>query len=92
MDVGTLLVYGAQHTTTVAVKHIFGLGIADAVDHLACYALQVNVCRTRHLARQEHLSGGYHRLACHVGLRVEGQQLVKHSVTNLVGHLVGMSF
>ena len=92
VDVGTLLMYGAQHATAVAVKHVFGLGIADAVDHLACYALQVNVCLTRHLARQEHLSGGYHRLAGHMGLRVEGQQLVKHSVTNLVGHLVGMSF
>ena len=44
VDVVALLVDSAEDAARIAVKHILRLGVADAVDGVARYGLQVYVC------------------------------------------------
>ena len=81
-----------QDAARVAVKLILGLGVANTVDYFTCHALKVDIRFAGNLSREEYLSCGHHGLAGHVGLRIKGQQLVKNSITYLIGHLVGMTF
>ena len=90
--VAALLVDGCEHAARVAVELVFGLGVANAVDGLAGYRLQVDVLRGAHLAHNHHLAGCHHRLDGCVGVFVVGQKLVEQCVADLVGHLVGMAF
>ena len=91
VDVGALLVDGAQHTARVALEHVFAFGVTNLLDYLAGNELEVNVCLGFHFAGQYHLSRGYKRFARHLRLRVVGQQFVKYSVRNLIGHFVWVS-
>ena len=49
--VGTLFVNGTQHATTVSVKHILGLGVANTVDYFTCHALKVDIRFAGNLSR-----------------------------------------
>ena len=76
VDVVALLVDGAEDAARVAVEHVFRLGVADAVDGVARYGLQVNVCLRAHLAHYHHLTGGHETLYGAVCPRVVGEELV----------------
>ena len=92
VDVGTLLVYCREYTATIAFEHVFALGIADAVDDFACYALQVDVCLCCDFACQDDLSCSDECFACHFRVGVEGKEFVEYGIADLVGHLIGMAF
>ena len=92
VDVGTLLVYGAQHAARVAFEHVFALGVAHLLDDLAGNERHVHVGLGLHFAGQDDLPSGDERLAGHLRLGVVSQQFVEHGVRYLVGHFVGVSF
>ena len=78
--VAALLVDGCHYAARVAVKLVFGLGVAYAVDGVARHSLQVYVLGAVHLAHYHHLTGGDKGLAGHVGLGVVSQELVEYGV------------
>ena len=91
VDVGALLVYGVEHAAALGVEAIFGLGVADASDGASRHLLQVDVCFRFYFSCDDHLPGCHQRFASYFRAGVEGQQLVKHGVRYLIGHLVGVS-
>ena len=91
VDVGALLVYGAEYAARVAVKLVFGLGVAYAIYGVARHGLQVDVLAAAHFAHEHHLAGGAECLDGAARLVVVGEKLVEYGVGYLVGHLVGMS-
>ena len=76
VDVGALLVNGAEDAARVTVKLVLGLGVTYLLDSLAGYGLQVYISFRGHLAHDNHLSGGYEGLDGAVGMVVVGQKLV----------------
>lgn len=92
VDVGTLLMDGREDTTALCVKLILGLRIADMGDGAAGHRLQIDVSLGAHLAHDHHLTGSDKCLYCRVRILIIGQKLVKDGVTDLVGHLIGMTF
>ena len=92
VNVGALLMDGAQHAARVAFEHVFALGVAHLLDDLAGNERHVHVGLGLHFAGQDDLPGGDERLAGHLRLGVVSQQFVKHGVRYLVGHFVGVSF
>ena len=91
VDVATLLMNGIEHSTALSVELIGRLRVANAVDSVASYLLDINVCIALHLACHYHLARRNERLARHLRLRVVCQQIVQYCVANLVSDLVGMS-
>ena len=59
VDVGALLVDGAEDPAAVRLEHVLALGVADLADHLAGDLLHIEVGLALHLAGQHHLSGGH---------------------------------
>ena len=92
IDILTLLVYGTEDAARVTVKLILRLGVANALDGVTGYRLQVNIHIAAHLTHQHHLSRCDERFASHTGMGIVSQELVQYSVTYLVRHLVGMAF
>ena len=92
IDVGTLLVNGSEDAAGVAIKLVFRLGVANALDGVAGNGLQVDIGFGMHLAHDYYLSGGDECLDGAAGLVVVGEKLVEQRVGYLVGHLVGMAF
>ena len=91
IDVVALLMDGTEDAAGVAVKLVFGLGVADILDGIAGDGLQVDVHIAVHLTHDDHLSGGYKTLTSHPGTLVVGEELVEDGIADLVGHLVGMT-
>ena len=91
VDVVALLMDGTEDAAGVAVKLVFGLGVADILDGIAGDGLQVDVHIAVHLTHDDHLSGGYKTLTSHPGTLVVGEELVEDGIADLVGHLVGMT-
>ncbi len=77
VDVGALLMDGGEDAAAVAVELILRLGVADAVDGVACDGLQVDVHRRAHLTHDDHLSGGVEGLDGAVRIGVVSKKLVK---------------
>ena len=92
VDVLALLMHGIKYSAAVGVEAVLRLSIADAVDGFARHQWDVDIGVRTNFAGHNHLAGSHQRLACYVRLRVIGQQLVKHSIAYLVGHLVRMAF
>ncbi len=57
VDVGALLVDGAQHAARVALEHVLAFGIADFLDYFACDEGHVNVRFGFHFSSQHYLPG-----------------------------------
>ena len=76
IDVGTLLVDGAEDTARVAVELVFSLRIADALDGVAGDGLQVDIHLAAHLTHNHYLPCGDKRLDGAAGLVVVSQELV----------------
>ena len=91
VDVAALLVYGAEDAAALRLELIVGLGVADAGDGASHHVLQVDVGLRLHFAGHDHLSSGDEGFAGNLGVGVVGEELVEHSVGDLVGHLVGMA-
>ena len=76
IDVCTLFVNGREDSTRISFEHVLCLGVADAVDHFACNALEVYVGLCLDFASQDYLASGNKCLASNFCLRVECQYLV----------------
>ena len=63
VDVGALLVNGAQHAARVALEHVLALGITDFLDDLAGNELEVHIGFGFHFTCQYYLSGSHQRFA-----------------------------
>ena len=92
VDVGRLFVEGTQHTAAGSVKHVIGLGVADAADGVTDRGLDVHVGFRLHFAHHHHHAGGTETLAGHLRFRILHQELIQDGVRNLVCHFVGMPF
>ena len=92
VNVLALLVHGIEHTATFSIKTILRFRVTDTTDGLSRYQGNVNVSIGTHLTGHYHLASCHQRFASHMRLRVVSQQFVKHSITDLVSHLVGMTF
>ena len=91
VDVTALFVDGIQHTTTFAVKLVRRLRVTNPVDGFTCNLLKIHIDIALHLASQHHLTRRDQCLASHLRVGVVSQQIVQHSVADLVSHFVGMS-
>ncbi len=81
MDVLTLLVDLGKDPARVAVEHVVGLVVADAVDHVSHNFLNVNVgILGADLAADDHQAGRTESLACHLCLRILTEELVQDGV------------
>ena len=81
VDVLALLVDLGEDSAGVAVEHVVGLVVADAVDHSAHNLLDVNVrVLGTDLAADDHKSCRTECLACHLGLGILTEELVKDCV------------
>ena len=92
VDVVRLFVDHGDHPAGVAVETVFGFGVTDAVDHIAGYALQIDVRVGFDFTGHNDLTGSYQRLAGYFGLGIVRQEIVQQRVGDLVGDLVGMPF
>ncbi len=92
LDVGALLVDGAQDAARVAVEAERPAVIAYAVDEVADYNRNIDVSVGSHFAGHHHLAGGDHSFYGDFGCGVECEELVEQRVAYLVGNLVGMPF
>ena len=75
-DVTTLLVDGTEDAAGVSVELILRLGVANALDGLSGYRLQVDIDIAPHFAHEHDLSCGDKRLTGHTCLLIVGQELV----------------
>ena len=80
VDVVTLVVDGRKNATAVGIKHIFRLGVADALDGAANGVLQIHISLRLHLTSHYHLSGSNEGFASHFRGSVERKKLVKKCV------------
>ena len=80
VDVGALLVNGAEHAAAFGLKLVGGLGVANAGNGAACGALQVDIGFRLYLAGQHHLACGDECFARHLRLRVVGQKLIENGI------------
>ena len=55
--------YCREDATGVAIKHVFGFCVADTIDDIADYCLNVNIGFGFDLAGNDNLSCGYECLA-----------------------------
>ena len=92
VDVGALLVDGAEDAARFGVKLILCLCVANLADGATRHVLQIYVCLRLDFACHNDLSCRDKGLAGHFGIGVVGQKFIKHGIGNLVGHLVGVSF
>ena len=92
VDVGTLLVDGAEDTTGIPVELILRLGITNALDGVTGNGLQVDIHIAAHLTHDDYLSSGDKRFDGATRLLVVCQELVQYGVRDLIGHLIGMAF
>ena len=92
IDVAALFVYGREYATTVAVKHVFALGVAYAVDDFTGYTLEVYIGSCLDFASQDYLTCRDEGFAGHFRLGVEGEELVEYGVADLIGNFVWVSF
>ena len=90
-DVAALLMHAVEDAAGVGIKLVLALGVTDFLDHFASRALQVDVNIGSHLTGDNHLTGGDEGLACHMGIRVKGKELVQNGVTDLVSDFVGVT-
>ena len=75
-DVSALLVDGTEDAAGVSVELILRLGVANALDGLAGYRLQVDIHIAPHFTHEDDLPRGDKRFTGHACLRVIGQELV----------------
>ena len=92
VDVGALLVDGAQDATARGIEHVLTLGVADAPDAFPGNLLDIEVGLALDLTGEHDLSRGHQRLTRHLGLGVKREEVVNQGIGNLVGHLVGVAF
>ena len=92
VDVWTLLVNGAEHTTAGGIKHVFTLRVANAVDRIPRNLLDVEVSLTLHLTGEDDLTSGHQCLTRNLGLWVKSKEVVNQRIRNLICHLIGVSF
>ena len=76
IDVIALLVNGCQDTAGVPIKLILCLRIADLLDGVTSYCLQVDIHFTMYLTHDDHLSSSHKRLTSHSRMLVKGKELV----------------
>ena len=91
VNVTTLFMDGIQHATTLPIKLIRGFRVTNPVDGFTCNLLKIHIGIAFHFTSQHHLPRRDQRFASHLRLRVVCQQIVQHSIADLVSHLVGMS-
>ena len=92
VDVVALFMDGRENAAAVAVELIFGFCVADVVDGLPGYCLEVDVFFRPHFAHDHHLSRSVECFYCTPCVFVVGQKLVEQCVTDLVGNLIRVSF
>jgi outer membrane protein W len=84
VDVSRLLVDGRKHSTGVAFKHVFAIGVTNLVDDLAGDLLYVQVYFRFYLAGKYHLTGSYEGFASYFGAGIKSQKVVNECVGDLV--------
>ena len=92
VNVGRLLVDGAEYAARVGFKHVLRLGVANAANHIASDFTRVDVGARLDFTRQHHLTSGNKGFAGNFRIGVKGEKVVDKGVRNLVGNFVGMSF
>ena len=91
INIGTLLVDGAEYAAALGLELVLALGVANLADDVAHGALHVDPAVGGYLAADDGQAGGDERLAGHMALGVVTQELVEECIANLVGHFVGMA-
>ena len=81
-----------EDSTGITVELILCLGIANLLNGVTGYCLQININIAAHLTHNHHLTGSNKRLARHSCMLIICQELVQDGITYLVGHFVGMTF
>ena len=81
-----------EYAAGIAVEHVVGLVVADAVDDVPHGRLDVHIGIFRpHFTSHDDEPGAAESLAGHLGLTVLAEEFVEDCVRNLVGDLVRMS-
>ena len=91
VDVGALLVYGVEHAARFGFELVLCFGVTDFAYRLAHDFVQIGISLCLYFTGNHHLSGGNQCFASYFRVGVVCEQLVKHGIRNLVGHLVGMT-
>ena len=81
-----------EDSTGITVELIFCLGIANLLDGVTGYCLQIDINIAAYFTHDDNLAGSNKRLARHTCMLIISQELVQDGITYLVGHLVGMTF
>ena len=92
VDVAALLVQGREDAAGVGVEFEFGAVVTDFADYVAGGCVEVDVSVALYFAGDNHLAGSDECFAGHLRVGVAGEELVEHSIADLVGHLIGMAF
>ena len=92
VDVGRLLVDGAEYAARVGFEHVLGLGVADAANHITGDLCRIDVGARLDFTRQHHLTSGYKGFAGYFGFGVKCEKVVDKGVLNLVCDFVGVTF
>ena len=91
-DVGTLRGNGRLDAAGVAVEALAAVVETDIDDDLAHQLVEIDETGRRDFAQEQDEAGLDRRLAGHAGHGVLGQQGIEHGITDLVAHLIRMSF
>jgi hypothetical protein len=91
-DVGRLLFHGDEGAARLPVEPVVAVRVADLADRGPDDLLEVDVCRGRDLAEDEHEPRGGRRLARDPGVRILADDRVEDRVADLVAHLVRVAF
>ncbi len=92
IDVRRLRVNSRQDTTALRLKLILRLGITNLTNGITHHLLDIHIAAARHLTGHYHLTRGNQRLTRHMAASVLRQEIVQHSVTNLVRYFVRVPF
>ena len=92
IDVAALAVDGREYGARFSLELVLAFGVTYFLDDVADGLLNVDPPVAGHLAAHNGKTGGHHRLAGHMTLRVAAEEFIEQSIGNLVGHFVGMAF
>ena len=92
IDIRTLFMNGREDSARVCFKHILAFRVSYSTDRLPGYFRQIHIGLRFDFSGQYDLTGSDQRLACHFRLGIKRQEMIQHSITNLISHLIGVAF
>ena len=91
-NIGRLFVNCSQNGTIIAIETKFSANVADTLDRVTNYFLNINVGTCWNFSNNNYQSGCYSCFSCDPGIRILFKQRIQNCITDLIGNFIRVSF